>query len=55
MLYHERADLNNLNEEDREQHLFDNFNRSAALSNSDDSEDINRAWENITDNIKTTT
>jgi hypothetical protein len=28
-------------------------NRFAALENSNDSEDINRAWENIKENIKT--
>jgi hypothetical protein len=43
-----------LNElEVRKQYQIKISNRYAALENLSDSEDINRAWENITENIKT--
>jgi len=39
--------------EDRQQYQIEIINRFAALENSDDDEDINRAWENIKENIQT--
>ena len=42
-----------LNELDRKQHQIEVLNRFAALENLNDSKDINRAWENIKQNIKT--
>jgi hypothetical protein len=53
MLYVETADLSNLNKEVREQYQAIS-NRFAALGNLDHNGDINRAWENIRDNIKIT-
>jgi len=51
----ERFNLRKLNElEVRKQYQIENANRSAVLENLSDSEDINRAWENIKENIKTT-
>jgi hypothetical protein len=44
----ERFNLRKLNElEVRRQYQIEKTNRFAALENSSDSEDINRAWENI--------
>jgi len=37
----------------RNQYQIDISNRFAALENLSDSKDINRAWENIKENIKT--
>ena len=37
----------------RKQHQIEFTNRSAALEDLCDDEDINRAWENIKENIKT--
>jgi hypothetical protein len=37
----------------KEQHCVQVTNRSAALENLDDEVDINRAWETIIENIKT--
>jgi hypothetical protein len=37
----------------RKQYKIKISNRFAALENLSDSEDINRAWENIKENIKT--
>ena len=37
----------------RKQYQIKISNRFAALENLSDSEDINRAWENIKENIKT--
>jgi hypothetical protein len=37
----------------RKQYQIDITNRFAALGNLSDDEDINRAWENIRENIKT--
>jgi len=37
----------------RKQYQIEISNRFAALENLSDSEDINRAWEDITENIKT--
>ena len=46
--------LRKLNElEVRKKYQINISNRSAVLENLIDSEDINRAWENIKDNIKT--
>jgi hypothetical protein len=39
--------------EARKQYRIEITNRSAALENVSDDEDINRAWESIKDNIKT--
>ena len=39
----------------RKQYQIENSNRFAALENLSDSEDINRAWENVTVTIKTPT
>ena len=50
----ERFNLRKLNElEIRKQYQIEISNRFAALENLSDSEDINRAWENIKQNIKT--
>jgi hypothetical protein len=50
----ERFNLRKLNElEVRKQYQIEISNRFAALENLNDSEDINRAWENIKANIKT--
>jgi len=50
----ERFNLRKLNElEVRKQYQIEIKNRYAALENLSDDEDINRAWENIKDNIKT--
>ena len=50
----ERFNLRKLNElEVRVQYQIEITNRSAALENLSDDEDINRAWENIKENIKT--
>ena len=50
----ERFNLSKLNElEVRKQYQIEITNRFAALENLIDSEDINRAWENIKENIKT--
>jgi len=48
----ERLNLRKLNElEVRKQYQTEITNRLAALENLSDSEDINRAWENIKENI----
>jgi hypothetical protein len=50
----ERFNLRKLNElEVRKQYQFKISNRFAALEILNDSEDINRAWVNIKENIKT--
>jgi hypothetical protein len=50
----ERFNLRKLSElEVREQSHIEISVRFAAVENVNDSEDINRAWENITENIKT--
>jgi hypothetical protein len=50
----QRFDLRKLNDaEVKEQYQVKITNRCAALYNSDDSVDMNRAWENIRENIKT--
>jgi len=52
--YVKRFNLRKLNElEVRKQYDIKMSNRFAALENLNDSEDINRAWENIKENIKT--
>ena len=52
--YGERFTLKKLNElEVRKQYQIEISNKFAALENLSYSEDINRAWENITENIKT--
>jgi len=49
----ERFYLRQLNElEVRKEYKIEIKNRFASLENSSDVEDINRAWENIKDNIK---
>jgi hypothetical protein len=49
----ERFNLRKLNElEVRKQYEIKISNGFAALQNYSDGEDINRAWENITENIK---
>jgi hypothetical protein len=51
--YVERFNLNKLSEmEVRKQFQIEISNRFKALENLNDSEDINRAWENIRENIK---
>ena len=48
----ERFNLRKLNElEVRKQYQIESSNRFATLENLGDSEDINRAWENMKDNI----
>jgi len=50
----ERFNLRKVNELDiRKQYQTEITNRFAALENLGDDEDINRAWENIKENIKT--
>jgi hypothetical protein len=50
----ERFNLRKLNElQVRKERQIEISNRFAALENLSDSEDINRAWENIKENIKT--
>jgi hypothetical protein len=50
----ERFNLRKLNEvKFRKQYEIDITNRSAALENLSDDEDINMAWENVKENIKT--
>jgi len=50
----ERFNLGKLNELDvRKQYQIEITNRLAALENLSDDEDINRAWEDIKENIKT--
>jgi len=52
--YGERFNLRKLNElEVRKQYQIEISNRFAALENLSDDEDINRAWENIKETIKT--
>jgi DNA repair ATPase RecN len=52
----QRFDLRKLNEaEVKKQCQVKITNRFAALENFDDNVDMNRAWENITENIKTST
>jgi hypothetical protein len=49
-----RFNLTKLNELDvRKQNQIEISNRFVALENLNDSEDINRVWENIQENIKT--
>jgi hypothetical protein len=49
-----RFDLRKLNDaEVKEQYQVKITNRFAALENIDDNVDMNRAWENIRENIKT--
>jgi hypothetical protein len=50
----QRCDLRKLNDaEVKEQYQVKIKNRFAALENFDDNMDMNRAWENIRENIKT--
>jgi hypothetical protein len=50
----QRFDLRKLNDaEGKEQYQVKITNRCAALENFDDNVDINRAWESIRENIKT--
>ena len=50
----ERFNLRKLNElEVRKQYQIEITNNFAALENLNDNEDINRAWENMKENIKT--
>jgi hypothetical protein len=50
----ERFNLRQLIElEVRKQYQIEIINRSGALENLSDDEDINRAWENVKENIKT--
>jgi len=50
----ERFNLRQLNElEVRKEYQIENTNRFAALDNLNDGEEINRAWENMKENIKT--
>ena len=52
----ERINLRKLNELDiRKQYPIKISNMFAALENLSDSEDINRAWENINKNTETST
>ena len=52
----ERFNLRKLNEpEVGKQYQIEITKRFAALKNLSDDEDINRAWENIKENIKTST
>ena len=53
-VYGERFNLGKLNDqEERKQYQIDITNRFAPLGNLSDNEDINRAWENIKENIGT--
>ena len=50
----QRFNLRKLNElEVRKQYQIEITNRFAALENLNDDEDVNRTWENIKENIKT--
>jgi len=50
----ERFNLRKLSElEVRKQYQIEITNNFAALENLNDNEDINRAWENMKENIKT--
>jgi len=50
----ERFNLRKLNElEVKEKYQIEITNRFAALENLDVDKDVNRAWENIKENIKT--
>ena len=50
----EKFNLGKLNEQEvRKQYQIEITNRFAALEDLSDNEDINRAWENIKENIKT--
>jgi hypothetical protein len=50
----QRFDLRKLNDaEVKEQYQVKITNRFAALENFDDNVDLNRAWENIRENIQT--
>ena len=52
--YRERFNLRELNELNvRKQYQIDISNRYAAFENCSDIEDVNRSWENIKENIKT--
>jgi len=51
----ERFNLRKLNELEMKQYQINISNRFAALKNLSDSKDINMAWENIQENIKTST
>jgi len=52
----ERFNLRKLNElEVRKQYHIMISNRFATLENSNNSEHVNRAWENIKENVKTST
>jgi hypothetical protein len=52
-IHTKRFNIKKLNEvEAKEQYRVEISNRSAALKNLDDYLDINRAWENIRENIK---
>ena len=52
----ERFSLRKLNElEFRKQYQIKISNRIAALENLRDGDDMNRAWENVKENIKTST
>jgi hypothetical protein len=51
--YGERFNIRKLNELDVRKHQIEVSDRFLALENLSDSEDINRAWENIKENIKT--
>ena len=50
----QRFNLGKLNEpEVREQYQIESANRFAGLENLNDDEDVDRTWENIKENIKT--
>ena len=50
----QRYNLSKLNDlEVRKQYQIDITNRFAALENLNEDEDVNRTWENIKENIKT--
>jgi len=52
----ERYNLRKLNElEVKKQYQIEITNRFAALENFNDDEDINGAWEDIKENVKTST
>ena len=52
--YRERFNFRELNElKVRKQYQMDISKRYAALENCSDIEDVNRSWENINENIKT--
>ena len=54
--YVKRFNLKKLSKQEvRKQYQIKNSNRFAALENLNDSDNINRAWENIKRNIKTST